>query len=266
MIYHYNKNKSGVYIGRPKSGGEWGFGNPFVIGKDGTRTEVIEKFKNWLDTPAKNPHPDATWQRRKWILDNLYKIKNEDLICWCDYPKEDCHGRVLVDKANNQLFYTGVGARITPESVLGRFRKLSAYLDKKGYVLRSGSADGADSAFEDSSNSKQIFLPWKRYNGNDSDFYNFPSEIDAKCHELAGSVHPYWESLKDSVKKLHARNVYQILGPKLDNPSQFLVCWTENGEVKGGTATAIRLAEKFHVPVFNFGRPGDDEKLWQFIK
>lgn len=78
MIYHYNKSKSGVYIGRPKSGGEWGFGNPFVIGKDGSRAEVIEKFKSWLDTPSKNPHPDATWQRREWILNNLYKINNQE--------------------------------------------------------------------------------------------------------------------------------------------------------------------------------------------
>ena len=32
-----------VYIGRPS---KWG--NPFVIGKDGTREEVIAKFKNYI--------------------------------------------------------------------------------------------------------------------------------------------------------------------------------------------------------------------------
>ncbi len=32
-----------VYIGRP---GKWG--NPFQIGRDGSRMEVIEKFRNYL--------------------------------------------------------------------------------------------------------------------------------------------------------------------------------------------------------------------------
>ena len=32
-----------IYIGR---GSKWG--NPFVIGKDGTRAEVIEKYGQWL--------------------------------------------------------------------------------------------------------------------------------------------------------------------------------------------------------------------------
>lgn len=163
-------------------------------------------------------------------------------------------------------FYTGVGARITPKHILDRFRKLSNFLDKKGYTLRSGGAEGADSAFEEFSNSKQIFLPWKCYNGNRSDLYNFSDDINEKCYQLASEVHPYWDKLKDSVKRLHMRNVLQISGPKLDNPSKFLVCWTENGETKGGTATAIRLAEKFNIPVFNFGIAGDDKKLWEFIK
>lgn len=266
MIYHYNQNKSGIYIGRPKYNQHWGFGNPFVIGKDGNRAEVILKFKNWLENSSKDSHPDATPERRDWIINNLYKIKSEDLICWCNYPKEDCHGRILIEESNNQLFYTGVGARITPKYILQRFRKLSTYLDKKGYILRSGAADGADSAFEDNSNYKQIFLPWHRYNGSNSSFYNFPAEIDSRCHKLAGSVHPNWSYLKDSVKKLHARNVFQVFGPKLDTPSKFLVCWTENGESKGGTATAIKLAEKFNIPIFNFGKAGADIDLWEFIK
>ena len=32
-----------IYIGRPS---RWG--NPFVIGKDGTREEVVEKYRNWI--------------------------------------------------------------------------------------------------------------------------------------------------------------------------------------------------------------------------
>ena len=36
-----------VYIGRPS---KWG--NPFVVGKDGTREEVIGKYKKWIKNQA----------------------------------------------------------------------------------------------------------------------------------------------------------------------------------------------------------------------
>ena len=44
----HNKYKStapsdAVYIGRPS---KWG--NPFVIGKDGTRQEVVQKYKDYI--------------------------------------------------------------------------------------------------------------------------------------------------------------------------------------------------------------------------
>jgi len=51
LVVHCKKEKYDVYIGRavPRSGlkaSVWG--NPFVIGKDGTREEVIVKYRAWL--------------------------------------------------------------------------------------------------------------------------------------------------------------------------------------------------------------------------
>ena len=42
-LYHNTASSDAVYVGR---GSPWG--NPFVIGKDGTREEVIEKFKQFI--------------------------------------------------------------------------------------------------------------------------------------------------------------------------------------------------------------------------
>jgi hypothetical protein len=42
-VVHCKREAFNVYIGRP---GKWG--NPFVIGKDGTRAEVIAKYEAWL--------------------------------------------------------------------------------------------------------------------------------------------------------------------------------------------------------------------------
>jgi len=81
-----NKRKTGVvldavYIGRPS---KWG--NPFVIGKDGTREEVIAKHRAWLlAQPAK-------------IEAVKRELKGRDLLCFCA-PKP-CHGDTLLEIAN----------------------------------------------------------------------------------------------------------------------------------------------------------------------
>jgi Domain of unknown function (DUF4326) len=75
-----NESKIGddrVYIGRPS---KWG--NPFVIGRDGTRDEVIEKYREWI---LKQPE----------LMQSLRELKGKHLVCWCS--PEPCHGQVLLD-------------------------------------------------------------------------------------------------------------------------------------------------------------------------
>lgn len=100
QIAHCKRGQFSTYIGRPKSGGEWRFGNPFVIGRDGDRPTVISKMNNWLQTGESFGCLDATLERREWILRNVHSLKDETLGCWCDYPNEDCHGRILKEMAN----------------------------------------------------------------------------------------------------------------------------------------------------------------------
>jgi len=69
-------NVDGVYIGRPS---KWG--NPFVIGRDGSREEVVEKYRRYaLD---------------RFELSELQELKNKDLVCWCS--PAPCHGDVLLE-------------------------------------------------------------------------------------------------------------------------------------------------------------------------
>lgn len=67
---------------------------------------------------------------------------------------------------------------------------------------------------------------------------------------------------------MHQRNVHQILGLELNNPVDAVICWTPNGDVVGGTATALKLAMKADIPIFNLGRPDQDkvlEEIRQFL-
>ena len=79
-VVHCKKAAYDVYIGRPS---KWG--NPFVIGKDGSREEVIEKYKNWL-------------LNNKVLMAALPQLKGQILGCWC--APLACHGDVLLELAN----------------------------------------------------------------------------------------------------------------------------------------------------------------------
>ena len=170
------------------------------------------------------------------------------------------------------LYYTGIGSRSTPEPVLKTMVELSKHLEAMGFVLRSGGADGADRAFElgvSNETNKHIYLPWKNFNGNKSSLY----EISDKAFEIADTLHPIFKSLKPAVQRLHARNTYQVLGNDLNTPSLFVVCYTPCGSEdestltskSGGTATAIKLACRNNIPVFNLNRHGAINRLYTFI-
>ena len=47
-----------------------------------------------------------------------------------------------------EYYYAGIGARKTPNHVLKYMELQGKLLAEKGYILRSGGAKGADSAFE----------------------------------------------------------------------------------------------------------------------
>jgi len=163
--------------------------------------------------------------------------------------------------------YAGIGSRQTPQEVLSEMHRIGAFLAKRNFILRSGGADGADSAFEQgccSANGKmEIFLPWRGFNGNKSPLY---ASVEPKAMMLASSVHPVWSVLSHAAKQLHARNCYQILGQSLDDPVDIVICWTPAGAVVGGTATAIVLAERYKIPVYNLAVARDKDSLREYFK
>jgi len=62
-------------------------------------------------------------------------------------------------------FYAGIGSRETPEEVQDMMTEIASYLEDKGYMLRSGNANGADQAFAKGvKRAAQIWLPWMEFN------------------------------------------------------------------------------------------------------
>jgi hypothetical protein len=163
--------------------------------------------------------------------------------------------------------------RIQSHSLPGWYmERVAAKMAARGAVLRSGAANGADTYFETGCDrvggSKEIYLPWPSFNGSSSALTS-PS---SKAYDLASQVHPAWAKLKHPVRRLHARNCHQILGADLNDAVQLVICWTPDGcedeasrgPNSGGTATAIVLASRHAVPVFNLARPDAVERLRQW--
>lgn len=98
-VVNCKKREFDIYIGRPHSchplpefaNYRYHFGNPFVIPRDGQRKTVIKKFEKWIrGEDYKGLEP----KRRKWILGNLYRLRNKRLGCFCS-PKV-CHGDIYI--------------------------------------------------------------------------------------------------------------------------------------------------------------------------
>jgi hypothetical protein len=152
-----------------------------------------------------------------------------------------------------QITYSGIGSREAPSDILLKFTEAGKYFAEKGYILRSGGADGIDTAIERGCNigngQKEIFLPWQGFHGHSSKLFG----VCEKAREIGKQFHPAWHLLGHYPALLIARDSYQILGRNLDDPVDFVFCWTENGELKGGTAQGIRIANHYKIPVFNLG-------------
>lgn len=128
--------------------------------------------------------------------------------------------------------------------------EIASRLSRSSYCLRSGGAEGADNAFEKGAVHKQIFLPWDGFNGrkvNGSDYIVPPFN-----EHYVNKYHPKPSALSKKGLLLMSRNTYQVLGPNLDDPVDFVLCWTKDGKASGGTGQAIRIATDLNIPVFNF--------------
>ena len=75
LVVHCKRACFDVYVGRPS---KWG--NPFEVGRDGTREEVIASYERWI---ASQPV----------LLAALPELAGETLGCWC--APRACHGEVL---------------------------------------------------------------------------------------------------------------------------------------------------------------------------
>lgn len=173
--------------------------------------------------------------------------------------------------------YAGIGSRRTPKADQRLMMLCSALLCVRGWELRTGGAEGADTAFLTGLQFAparpgprvKLFLPWPGFNKHNQATLEHPTP---EAYEIAANYHPAWQFLTRPVKALLARNVHQVLGENLDDPVLMVVCWTPDGTLdgkgrdSGGTGMALRVAagEAPNAMIFNIQRPDHRERIERF--
>lgn len=114
---------------------------------------------------------------------------------------------------------------------------------------------GSDYSFEIGTKSPDVYvinpkhIPKSKHKGIIPDLEEYRTVAKLCCLHFNKISSQY-------AKDLHTRNICQVIGhnPQQIIKSDFLICYTAGGEYVGGTTTAIRCAERFDIPIFNFGK------------
>lgn len=160
--------------------------------------------------------------------------------------------------------YAGIGSRETPGHIASFMTAFAMSAALKGCVLRSGAGkrpaepkpdtDSADLAFERGCDlvrgRKVIRTPTYHQSALDH----------------AAQFHPAWDRCSEWARAAHARNSLIVLGDWLDDPVQFVVCYTDGGQIKGGTGQGIRVAMAHNIPVYNLAIPSHLAAMQEWIK
>ena len=154
--------------------------------------------------------------------------------------------------------YAGIGSRRTPARVLAVMTRTAAELGKRGWMLRSGGARGADAAFErgaaETPAGAEIFLPWNGFGERLPRTGRREAAVNREAEEETARHHPAWQDLSRGVRKLMARNAQIILGRRPLSrplPVRFVIGWTPGSTAReqGGTGQGYRIALWQGIPV-----------------
>lgn len=105
----------------------------------------------------------------------------------------------------------------------------------------------------------QVFQPWRDYS-NIIPYAQCYTTVGIGNFDVASnlirSVHPYWSSASKQTKLQHAKNALIVFGRKLTSPLDALIIYSpvdSNGNIHGNITSAVELANKRNIPVFNLG-------------
>jgi len=138
--------------------------------------------------------------------------------------------------------------------------EIGAEIVRRGHILVSGNADGADQAWARGGNSVdpskvRLYLPWNGYNWEaiheENDVIIGPDVATAADWADAERFHPNWIRLSRSVKNLMVRNIQIVRGSALN------LCYLNHARMGGGgTGHGVRFCRDRGVRVVDLSQKG----------
>lgn len=161
-------------------------------------------------------------------------------------------------KANDTV--TLVGSRRYTTTDEHRIEEIGRLLKALKVTGLSGNAEGCDTLWNDALGSSSMihFLPWAGFGTprptTSLILDDAPYPLIHLAEELVTLVHPRADVLTDGPRKLHTRNMFQVLGTDLRSPTAAVIYCapeTPTGKVQGGTSSAVTLARHYGIPAYN---------------
>jgi hypothetical protein len=166
--------------------------------------------------------------------------------------------------------YVASGNRDMPSAILATIVEFIKQLDARGYTLRTGGREGPEDVYDKLPLiRKETHLPWKGFMDKDSKFTYTPES----ARILAAKFHPSFDGVKPVIQTFLATDVRLIMGKELRSPALFLITWSEDGAESttektartGNAAQFVSVASQLKIPIFNFGKPGAEARLQQYL-
>lgn len=162
--------------------------------------------------------------------------------------------------------YAGIGDVNIPTNIQELMKMIGEELAHQGYVLRTGGAKGADTAFMEGCDKakgiKEVFYP--------SDLH-----VNNETLKIAKEIHGHWEYCENKQPKqghkysfpvqAHCRNMKIINGDQLNNPVEFTIAYQDINQVTGGTWQGIKYSQKLGIKVYNLFVEKDRNEIINII-
>lgn len=163
-----------------------------------------------------------------------------------------------------------IGSRRINEQQFNYLVKVAEAFARRGWIVKTGCADGADYASMIGCRNVDptlltLYLPWKSYNSqyqtvNEHKLvYDERDQTFIHWKDSISKYHPAPERLSRGAKSLMARNYGIVSGADL------VVAFPMSAIDTGGTGQGMRIADDLNIPLYVVCDPKERQRLKEFI-
>lgn len=232
--------------------------------------DILDSYLTSKEQPFAQPAEEASDQPKSYP-----PKKNTDRI-WdsTDIKRVKPDPSKFVKEGKSYMVMTST---TPPADVVEILNKLITSLATKNFTLRY-QFDSLISFTKDLSNreniTKEIYLPWKRMAPDlENAHMVYPNR---SAYEFGVYYAKKFLSFPPAVRALRAMTIHTLLGKKCNNPVDFVILWSENGEEKlredsdfkklGNLPNVFSVCSDLNIPMFNIGNKESLTKLVEKIK